>query len=397
MLRRLIFCICLPVAATPALGQTRDDAAEKSFRVVRTEISPLIDGRLDEEVWALADVVEDFHEIQPIEYDEPSQRTQVFVLYDEDYLYIAAKLWDTEPEGIIAQILRQGSDIRNDDNFGVILDPFHDRRSGYRFQVNPNGVRSEAIYQNTTQTQSNWQGIWQAEARIVEDGWTLEMAIPYKTLSFNPVNDTWGINFTREIARTNETIGWVSRTRAQNPAVAGIAIGLDGLQQGRGLDIVPSYSMRESKHYASGETTTDSEPSLDVFYKFTPALTGVLTLNTDFSATEVDDRQAQSHAIQPVLSGEARLLSAGCGHLRVWPNRRRRRTRRWRTRRRQPKRQAILLSHDWTQRVARAGAPGYRRQIDGTGRRLEPGRSQYPARTVQGCRMPRISSSGERC
>ena len=210
---------------------------------------PVVDGRLDEEVWALANVVEDLHEITPNEYDEPSQRTQVFVLYDEDNLYIAAKLWDAEPDAITAQILRQGSSTRNDDSFGVILDPFHDRRSGYLFEVNPNGVRSEAIYQNTTQTQSDWEGIWQAEATIVEDGWTVEMAIPYKTLSFNPANDIWGINFTRQIGRNNETIGWVSRTRAQNPGVAGTAVGLDGLQQGRGLDILPSLSMRGSKDY----------------------------------------------------------------------------------------------------------------------------------------------------
>jgi len=258
---------------------------------VRTETPPVIDGRLDEEIWALADVVEDFHEITPDEYEEPSQRTQVFVLFDEDNLYIAAKLWDTEASEITARILRQGSGVGNDDNFAVILDPFHDRRSGYRFQVNPNGVRSEAIYQNTTQTQSNWQGIWQAEASIADDSWTLEMAIPYKTLSFNPANDIWGMNFTRKIARTDETIGWVSRTRAQNPGVAGIAIGLNGLQQGRGLDIVPAFSMQGSKDYASGTTTTDSEPSVDVFYKFTPSMTGVLTVNTDFSATEVDDRR----------------------------------------------------------------------------------------------------------
>ena len=114
---------------------------EKSFRAVRTATAPVIDGRLDEEVWGLADVVEDFHEITPDEYEEPSQRTQVFVLYDDNNLYIAAKLWDTEADQIIAQILRQGSGIGNDDNFAVILDPFHDRRSGYRFQVNPNGVR----------------------------------------------------------------------------------------------------------------------------------------------------------------------------------------------------------------------------------------------------------------
>ena len=292
MNRCLIAFLCLLfAAASSALGQTRDDEAGKLFRPVRTEIAPVIDGRIDEEAWALADVVEDFHEINPDEYEEPSQRTQVFVLYDENSLYIAAKLWDTQPAEIVAQILRQGSFIGNDDYFSVILDPFHDRRSGYRFQVNPNGVRNEAIYQNTTQTQGNWQGIWQAEATTVDDGWTVEMAIPYKTLSFNPANDTWGINFSRKIARNNETIGWVSRTRAQNPGVAGIAIGLDGLEQGRGLDIVPSISMRESKDFVPGTTATDSEPSVDVFYKFTPSMTGVLTLNTDFSATEVDDRQ----------------------------------------------------------------------------------------------------------
>jgi len=252
---------------------------------------PVIDGRLDEGIWALADVVEDFHEITPDEYEEPSQRTQVFVLFDDDNLYIAAKLWDTAADDITAQILRQGSGVGNDDNFAVILDPFHDRRSGYRFQVNSNGVRAEAIYQNTTQTQNNWQGIWRAAARTTEDGWTLEMAIPYKTLSFNPANDTWGINFTRKIARSNETIGWVSRTRAQNPGVAGIVTGLAGLEQGRGLDIVPSWSMQGTKEYMPGTTATESDPSVDIFYKFTPSMTGVLTVNTDFSATEVDDRR----------------------------------------------------------------------------------------------------------
>jgi hypothetical protein len=258
---------------------------------VRTEIPPVIDGRIDEEVWALADVVEDFHEINPDEYEAPSQRTQVFVLYDENNLYIAAKLWDTQPDEIVAQILRQGSFIGNDDYFSVILDPFLDRRSGYRFQVNPNGVRNEAIYQNTTDTQGNWQGIWQAQATTVDDGWTAEMAIPYRTLSFNPASDTWGINFSRQIARSNETIGWVSRTRAQNPSVAGIAIGLDGLEQGRGLDIVPSLSMQGAEDFVPGTSATDSQASVDVFYKLTPPMTGVLTVNTDFSATEVDDRQ----------------------------------------------------------------------------------------------------------
>lgn len=284
--------ICLLVIlSSTAIGQTQSTGEEKSLQVVRTETRPVIDGRLDEEVWATAAVVDDFYEIRPIEFDVPSQRTQVFVLFDENFLYVAAKLWDDHPGEVTAQILRQGSDIAADDFFGVILDPFHDQRSGYLFQVNPNGVRAEAIYENTTQTQANWEGIWEASASVVEDGWVAEMAIPYKTLSFDPSTESWGINFTRRLARNNETIGWLSRTQAQNPGVAGAAIGFYGLEQGRGLDIVPSVAARTSKEFAPDLTGNNTEPSLDVFYKFTPAVTGVLTLNTDFSATEVDDRQ----------------------------------------------------------------------------------------------------------
>ena len=281
----------LAIAASTAGGQTQDRAAEKSMRVVRTETPPVIDGHLDEDIWGIADVVDDFYEVRPDEFEAPSQRTQVFVLYDQDYLYVAAMLWDEQPEGVTAQILRQGSNIDADDYFSVILDPFHDRRSGYLFQVNPNGVRTDAIYENTTQMQTNWEGIWEAGASVSEDGWVAEMAIPFKTLSFDPSREDWGINFTRRLARNNETIGWVSRTLAQNPGVSGVANGFFGLEQGRGLDIVPSMVAGASKKVSTNLTDSYSEPSLDIFYKITPALTGVLTLNTDFSATEVDDRQ----------------------------------------------------------------------------------------------------------
>ena len=292
MKRPMTGCICLLViAASTAAGQTQDRGLEKSLRAVRTDTPPAIDGQLDEEIWGAADVVDDFYEVRPIEFRAPSQRTQVFVLYDQDNLYIAAKLWDEQPEAVTAQILRQGSNIEADDYFGVILDPFHDRRSGYLFQVNPNGVRADAIYENTTQTQANWEGIWQADASVVEDGWVVEMAIPFKTLSFDPSREAWGINFTRKLARNNETIGWLSRTQAQNPGVAGVANGFLGLEQGRGLDVVPSVSAGASRNFANSLADNYSEPSLDVFYKFAPAVTGVLTLNTDFSATEVDDRQ----------------------------------------------------------------------------------------------------------
>ena len=287
----LLAAACVMSVHAVALGQIDRGSQEKSVRIVRTEVAPVIDGVLDEEIWRRAVPIDDFHQIDPNEYEEPTETMLVFVLYDDTHLYIGARLLDSQPGDITAQILRQGSSVDDDDYFGVILDPFLDRRNGYLFQLNPNGVRAEAIYRNTTQTNFDWVGIWRAQARIHDEGWTAEMAIPFKTLSFDPNSDSWGINFTRGIARRNETVGWMSRTRQQNPSIAGTLVGLQGLEQGIGLDVVPSLSSRESRFFVPSGSGSATEPSVDVFYKFTPALTGVLTLNTDFSATEVDDRQ----------------------------------------------------------------------------------------------------------
>src|SRR5690606_34739266 len=210
---------------------------------------------------------------------------------DDDALYVGARLYDREPDRITARILRQGSEVFGDDWFSLIIDPFHDRRSGYRFQTNPNGLRHEALYQNVSGEQWDWDGIWYAAASIDAEGWIAEMAIPYKTLSFDPANDTWGINFRRAIARRDERMGWVSRNRATDPSTSGIAVGFDGLDQGVGLDVIPSIAIGERRDLLFGLEDNSTEPSLDLFYKITPSLTGSVTINTDFSATEVDDRQ----------------------------------------------------------------------------------------------------------
>ena len=157
--------------------------------------------------------------------------------------------------------------------------------------MNPNGIRSDLLYQNTNQRQENWDGIWQAAAAQNEQGWTAEMRIPFKTLSFDPNNDTWGINFMRWMPRDAEWLGWVSRNRSQNPSIAGNVTGFNNLEQGLGLDVVPSISLSGQKADSPSLNTSDNEPSLDVFYKLTPGLNASLTINTDFSATEVDDRQ----------------------------------------------------------------------------------------------------------
>jgi hypothetical protein len=284
----------LILAATAATAQTPrklEDPGQKSVHMVRTPVAPVIDGVLDEAVWANAALVDNLHQVSPIEYAEPYERTEVYLLYDDDALYIGAKLYDTEPEDITAQNLRQNDSIGQDDRFYVTLDPFNSRRSGYWFGVNPNGVRSDGLYQNVSEFYGAWDSIFQAAAGRFEGGWIAEMEIPFKSISFDPNTDTWGLNFSRGVVRKNEQLAWVSRNRAYDPSSSGLAIGFEGLQQGVGLDIVPSVSTGKSRWFDPSRTDSTFEPSLDVAYRLTPQLNASLTINTDFSATEVDDRQ----------------------------------------------------------------------------------------------------------
>ena len=269
-----------------------DSDGSKVVTIPKLEGSPRIDGVLDDAVWSQALLIDDFHQYEPVEYGEPSQKSQVWIFYTDDALYIASFFEEPDMSKVSASIMRQGQGLSSDDIIAVVLDPYLDRRNGYRFEVNANGIRWEGLFQNVTDIEGNWDGIWQADASRAANGWYAEMRIPFQTISFNPDSDAWGINFRRAIRRNNESIAWVSRNRQVNPGVAGTITGLSGLRQGLGLDIVPSMTLREDRVYGPvGFTEQNFEPSLDVFYKLTPQLNASLTLNTDFSAAEVDDRQ----------------------------------------------------------------------------------------------------------
>ena len=290
--------ICQTIAAALATvivpignAQVAEPPAEKEFRIVRTDTPPVIDGRLDDSVWSRAAVIDDFVVSQPNEGDEPTEYTQVYVLYDSEALYVAARAWMSTPGNVTAQVLRQGESVFPDDDFAIILDPFNNQRSGYFFAVNPNGVREDALYENTTSMEFNWDGIFFASSTQDDDGWTVEVALPFKTLSFDPDNDTWGINFLRRVQRLGEMVMWVARNRALNPSVTGAMVGVRDVNQGRGLDVVPSLSVSHTERHVMSLSNTGFDPSIDVFYKVTPSLNASLTVNTDFSATEVDDRQ----------------------------------------------------------------------------------------------------------
>lgn len=281
-----------PVLAQGGLAQeSSKDDADKQVRVIRVDSAPVIDGRLDDSVWKNAEVLTDFRQTRPVNGAEPSDPTEVYLLYDDDALYIGARMYDSEPDRIAAPTVRHGQGLGSDDRIVIILDPFHAGRGAYRFETNANGIRHDSLYDSLSSFESEWTVIWDSAADYFAGGWEAEMAIPFKSLSFDPGEDTWGFNFGRAIRRRGEEIAWVSRNRSYNASILGSATGLHGMDQGIGLDVVPSLTVNRMKTFAPSTADESYEPSLDVFYKITPSLTASLTINTDFSAAEVDDRQ----------------------------------------------------------------------------------------------------------
>ena len=290
---RLPLTLCLPglCLSAPAAAEESLALSAKTIDAVLVDDAPVIDGVLDDAAWVRARVIEDFHMVDPDEYARASEASKIYVLRTADALYIAGEFHDREPEKVSALTLRQGDWAMGEDSLTVVLDPFNQGRGGYAFDLNPNGVRNDALYSSATSQNWQWNGIWNGASRRTDKGWIAELEIPFKTLSFDPNNDVWGINFTRWIGRRNERIGWVSHNRDQTPATSGEISGMRGARQGIGLDIVPGLRLADFRNFTSGASDQTFEPSADIFYRITPSLTGALTFNTDFSGTEVDARQ----------------------------------------------------------------------------------------------------------
>jgi hypothetical protein len=289
--KRFLVAALLLLIAFDAAAVYTVNGERKSFKITRTSTAPIIDGKLDDAAWAGAMIVDDFHQTSPTDGAAPSEMTIVRVTYDDDYLYIAADLRDSDPGAISAKQMIQGKLFFSDDRFYVMLDSFNNKRNDYFFQVNANGIRREALRENNAQFIEEWATIWQAESSVTENGWVTEIAIPFKSISFSPDSDTWGINFGRGIVRKQEYDMWSSHERQDWPAYGGEVHGFDNIKQGVGLDLVPSVSLSQSRDMVLGEDSSNFEPSLDVRYRITPSLSASFTLNTDFSGAEVDELQ----------------------------------------------------------------------------------------------------------
>lgn len=276
---------------TPSALAQMVDASGKQIDAFMVDKPPVLDGVLDDDAWVFGAVISDLHQVTPEEFAAPTEDSIIYVVYTKDALYIGARFLDGEPDKVRPMTLRQGDWSWGEDTITVMIDPLNQGRSGYAFDLTVGGVRNQALYENVTKQNWSWQGIWHGEARIDDQGWVAEIEIPFKTISFDPSNDIWGLNVGRYIGRKTEQIGWTSQNRDMNPAAFGEMTGLQGAEQGVGLDVVPSARINQSKHFGLDVSSDSVEPAIDVFYKLTPSLTAALTVNTDFSGTSADARQ----------------------------------------------------------------------------------------------------------
>lgn len=276
------------VAPERALGESRQVVHAIAARTIK------VDGVLDEPAWSGAGVT-GFVQAEPDEGIAATERTEVWVAYDDANLYIAAHLFDSDPDALIVSDIRRDFRTDNQDTFEVILDTFADRRNGYLFATNPAGARADQQVTNEgREVNTSWDAPWTSRARRTADGWTVEMAIPFRALRAGSARDVWGINFSRRIRRRNEVDYWAPVPRAYTLTRLSLAGDLSGLPQRRGgreLRVTPYVLGRTVREVGGQAFDERGDAGGDLKMGLTRGLTLDLTVNPDFAQAEADEQQ----------------------------------------------------------------------------------------------------------
>jgi hypothetical protein len=263
-------------------------AAEISAQRIDSTVS--VDGILNENVWAEAELISDFIQIQPV-YNAPSEfNTTVKVLYDDTMLYFGFECFDPEPEEITAKITkRDGGYLLVDDGFAVLLDTFHDKSNAYYFHVNPIGTQRDGIISDNGRTiDFNWDTSWKSACRIHADGWTGEIGIPFEVIKYSDENTEWGLNVFRQVARRIEHSSWIgSLVDANRVSQAGTLTGLELKDLAiKRYSIIPYVQYQFQK-----DSGNSGEIGADIRYNISSNLGFEATVNPDFATIEADIEQ----------------------------------------------------------------------------------------------------------
>lgn len=280
----------------------RDTEGRVTIRAVRIDAPLTIDGVLDDVAYGSIQPIRDLLQIDPQPGQPVSEATAIWLLFDRDTLYISARCDDREAHRIVADDMRRdGRNISQNDNLSVVLDTFHDRRNGYEFLVNPVGGMWEGQFTDERDFNRDWNTVWRSKSRRTDKGWTVEIAIPFRSLRYRGSGpQVWGINIRRTIKRRNE-YAYLRMV----PRVAGAAgvLRVSSAATLAGLDLPPSSLALEVKPFVLGAARADRvlDPTLaydtvadggvDAKYSVTRSLTADFTFRTDFAQVEDDDQQ----------------------------------------------------------------------------------------------------------
>ncbi|MCP4725898.1 MAG: carbohydrate binding family 9 domain-containing protein [bacterium] len=287
----IIFSLLLP---NFALAQENPDKPSLIVYPFNGEID--LDGRLDEPVWQKADSIPNLTTTEPVEGGSPNGKTIVKILAGESDIIIGIKAYDPDPAEIVSYSKQRDPHLQGEDHILIVLDTFLDGRSGYTFAVNPSGARYDALVSGQGERQSaDWDAIWEAATKIESWGWSVEIKIPVRSLSFKKGLGEWGFNIQRRVQRLQESSRWASPKIDYQPtqtAKAGRITGLPDFNLGRGISIRPSIvgGTVKSDHETDVESTF--EPSLDITQQIGSNVLASLSMNTDFAETDVDQRRS---------------------------------------------------------------------------------------------------------
>ncbi|HJU73092.1 MAG TPA: DUF5916 domain-containing protein, partial [Gemmatimonadaceae bacterium] len=293
-----------PPPPVPPEVITRRADGQATVRAIKLGAPLRVDGVLDEDVYAREKPFGGLIQVAP-RYGEPmTERSDVWILYDDRNIYLTCRCWDSAPpeDWIANELRRDTGGLRNNDHIGAMFDTFYDRRSGFAFYTNPLGARADYSVVDEGGSNTDWNPVWTSKTGRFEGGWTVEMAIPLKSIRYRAGNDqVWGIQLRRSVRRKNE---WayltpVPQSLAGPQALNRVSAGGTLVD----LDLPPAGLNLELKPYAVARVTTDrlqvppvsndfgSEFGGDARYSITPNLTADVTVNTDFAQVEIDEQQ----------------------------------------------------------------------------------------------------------
>ena len=311
------FALLLALQAIQPVAAPVQPATSSAVQATPAATAPVIDGRDDDAVWQTTPVINQFLEAEPNEGAPPKARTEARVAYDAHNLYVFVRAYDPHPDSIVSLLSRR-DDQTASDHITILLDSYHDHRTGFEFSVNPAGVKCDyAIYNDGTEDVA-WDAIWDVATRTDSLGWTAEYRIPLSQLHYHVRTDgVFGILIWRVIQRYTETITWPLYRMSRPGLVSqfGELTGLDGLARPGDLEVTPYFVTKNVPGPASSGDDRDQQVSAggDLKYQLSSNLLLNASVNPDFGQVDADPSQLNLSAFETFFSERRPFFVEGKG------------------------------------------------------------------------------------